>query len=57
MKSEEQNLSNGDAPFQCNFVLLSRKEKTEEPIGVSGLESVADCLPAQTKVQKLIGMS
>lgn len=57
MKSDEQNLNNREASYKCNFVLLSRKEKIEEPIGVSELESMADCFPAPRKVQKLIGMS
>jgi len=58
MKSEEQNSNNREVSYKCNFVLLSRKEKIEEPIGVSEPESVADCFPAPPrKVQKLIEMS
>jgi len=49
MKSEEQNSNNREVSYKCNFVLLSRKEKIEEPIGVSELESVVGCFPAPRK--------
>ena len=57
MEIEEQNSGNRDVPYQCNFLILPRKERVEEPPVVSGLQSATDRFSSEMKVQKLIEMS
>lgn len=54
MKIEEQNSSSGDVPYQCNFIILPRKEKIEESADVSGRE-FAEGSSTEKRIRKLIG--
>jgi hypothetical protein len=43
MNIKEQDSNNIGGSYQCNFILLSRKEKTKGQDGISGRESPESC--------------
>ena len=52
MQSKEQDPNNINIPYQCNFILMLRKEVVEESGDISGAESDGDCLSLEKRVQK-----
>jgi len=56
MKKEEPGLSPGDASYQCNFVILSRREKIKGMEDVSGREFAEDSFPSDNKTVKKEGL-
>ena len=56
MKREEQNPASIGGSYQCNFVLLSRKEKIKGTEDVSGRESVEGFSPSDNKTVKKEGV-
>jgi len=51
MEIKEENSTNIGGSYQCNFVLLSRKNKTKGLDDVSGQESTEGSPSAENKVQ------
>ena len=51
MEIKEQDSTNIGGSYQCNFVLLSRKNKVKELDDVSGQESAEDSSSTENKVQ------
>ena len=51
MEIKEQDSTNVGGSYQCNFVLLSRKEKIKGLDDVSGQESTENGTSAENKVQ------
>ena len=49
MKISEQDSSSAESSYQCNFVLLPRKEKIKNVDDISGQESAEGCSSAETK--------
>jgi hypothetical protein len=51
MEINEQDSTHADGSYQCNFVLLSRKNKGKGACDVSGQESKEGSSPTENKVQ------
>jgi hypothetical protein len=51
MEIKEQDSTNIGGSYQCNFVLLSRKNKIKGLDDVSGQESAEDSSSCENKVQ------
>lgn len=49
MKSKEENAGDEEMPYQCNFVLIPRREKTEKPTEYSLLKSGTNYLSIENK--------
>ncbi len=52
MKNQEENLSEQNTPYQCNFVLIPRKEKVAEQSDLSGPELNGGCFSLEKRIQR-----